>query len=139
MGPKTKALPKQKPLPQIKYKIKKKKALTLAAPKALNVHQKERLKSDQFKHQWQIRLHFDVYKNEIVIMIGDIQTDKEWRKVMTVHDMKSGVELREYYLYLGSLINDGDARYEYPPNGVGSVQVMLCKDDEIFKFTADPK
>merc|ERR1712129_647034 len=103
--------------------------------------QMELLTAQTSGHDWDIRLDFDENKNEIVIMIGDAQTDNEWRKVITSDDMENGMELRHlraYYLHLGSLIKDGNVKYEYPPNGVGPLNVILSKDEETMQFTADP-
>ena len=120
--------------PKIEYKIKKKRKIPPTSPKRASPDPK-------YSHQWRIGMEYDVDRDEIVINVADDQTGRQWRKVISNDSVDNGVDLREHCLRLGSFITDGITTYEVPLNGklgIGCVTVELCKEGQIYKFSADP-
>eukprot|EP01084_Bolivina_argentea_P069044 125679_1 len=90
----------------------------------------------KYKHQWVLGIKYDVQKEEIILNVSDDTTGKKWRKIVTKHDYYG--DMKQEYFRLGKIINNGNAKYTYPPNDIGAVQAELSKGDDKYNFYAQP-
>eukprot|EP01083_Nonionella_stella_P092999 260454_1 len=87
----------------------------------------------KYQHKWVLFISFDQVKHVITLKVEDEVTHGVWYKKIGKHEHYGDMD-QEFYR-LGRLINGGNAKYMYPPNGVG-VQVALTKGTERYYFTA---
>lgn len=89
----------------------------------------------KFAHKWSLAIKFDVPMDQIIITVKDDTTNKTWRKVVGKQETY-GKEVKQEYFRIGKIISNGDAKYTYPPNGVGAVQVNLTHGNDGYNFSA---
>eukprot|EP01083_Nonionella_stella_P166068 554074_1 len=88
----------------------------------------------RYKHKWALFISYDPVADEISLKVEDTVTGGVWNK--TVGKQEHYGDIKQEYFRIGGLINDGKAKYTYPPNGVGAVQVSLTKATERYDFSA---
>ena len=91
----------------------------------------------KYKHKWQLHIKFNPQMKQIILTIKDETTAKQWRKIITENDTY-GNEIKKEYFRLGGIITKGSAKYTFPPNGIGAVQVALSHENAQYNFAADP-
>jgi len=89
----------------------------------------------KYAHQWSLGIKFDVQNDQIILTVKDDTTHKTWRKLIGKHDTY-GKQVKQEYFRIGKIIQNGNAKYTYPPNGVGAVQVNLTHANDGFNFAA---
>ena len=92
--------------------------------------------SQQYGHKWDLNVTFDVKKDEIYFRISDEVTGKKWRKFIGEYDVH-GKQVKDEYFRINRILSNGKARYQYPPNGIGALQVLLTSSQDSYKFVAN--
>eukprot|EP01084_Bolivina_argentea_P219768 372640_1 len=71
----------------------------------------------EIAHKWFLSRSFNPKKGEITMKIEDEVTHKRWKKVITKQEHHG--DIKQEYFRIGSIIDNGQAKYKYPENGNG--------------------
>jgi len=93
-------------------------------------------KPKQYAHKWSLHIKFDAGNQQIILNVDDTATQKHWRKIISKNEVSQPI--KQEYFRLGKIIQNGSAKYTYPENGVGAVQVSLTHGNDGFNFAGNP-